>query len=133
MKKIIGAILLFFLAVYLFLTSYFSDVQVNKYTDRETAKENQDIASVKEDKAIEKGWVPAILPESAYDIAETHDLDTNELFGSFRYKERDEETLMKNMKTSSDKNDTLEWGDFLFKIDREKNRVKYRNRPVSAQ
>ena len=120
MKKIIGAMLLFFLAVYLFMTSYFSDVHVNKYSDRETVKENQ---------AIEKGWVPAILPESAYDIAETHDLDTNELFGSFRYKERDEEALLKNMTASSDKNDTLEWGDFLFKIDREKNRVKYRNKP----
>jgi hypothetical protein len=121
MKKIIGAILLFFLAVYLFMASYFSDAHFNKYSDRETVKENQ---------AIEKGWVPAILPESAYDIAETHDLDTNELFGNFQYKEKDEEALLKNMTASSDKNDTLEWGDFLFKIDREKNRVKYRNKPT---
>ena len=123
MKKIIVAMLLFILAVYYLLTSYLSDVQVNKYSDRETVKKNQ---------AIERGWVPAILPESAYDISETHDLDTNELFGSFQYKEKDEESLLKNMTASPDENTTLEWGDFLFKIDREKNRVKFRNRPVSA-
>jgi len=119
MKKIIVAMLLFILAVYYLLTSYLSDVQVNKYSDRETVKKNQ---------AIERGWVPAILPESAYDISETHDLDTNELFGSFQYKEKDEESLLKNMTASPDENTTLEWGDFLFKIDREKNRVKYRNK-----
>ena len=111
--------LLFILAVYYLLTSYLSDVQVNKYSDRETVKKNQ---------AIERGWVPAILPESAYDISETHDLDTNALFGSFQYKEKDEESLLKNMTASPDENTTLEWGDFLFKIDREKNRVKYRNK-----
>jgi len=115
--------LLFILAVYYLLTSYLSDVQVNKYSDKETVKKNQ---------AIERGWVPAILPESAYDISETHDLDTNELFGSFQYKEKDEESLLKNMTASPDENTTLEWGDFLFKIDREKNRVKFRNKPVSA-
>ena len=123
MKKIIVAMLLFILAVYYLLTSYLSDVQVNKYSDKETVKKNQ---------AIERGWVPAILPESAYDISETHDLDTNELFGSFQYKEKDEESLLKNMTASPDENTTLEWGDFLFKIDREKNRVKFRNKPVSA-
>ncbi len=115
--------LLFFLVVYFLLTSYLSDAQVNKYSDKETAEENQ---------AIQKGWVPAILPETAYDISETHDLDTNTLFGGFRYKEKDEESLLKNMSTASDTNGTLEWGDFLFKIDREKNRVKFRNKPVSA-
>jgi len=119
MKKIIVAMLLFIFVVYYLLTSYLSDVQVNKYSDKETVKKNQ---------AIERGWVPAILPESAYDISETHDLDTNALFGSFQYREKDEESLLKNMTASPDENTTLEWGDFLFKIDREKNRVKYRNK-----
>ncbi len=123
MKKIIVALLLSFLVLYFLLTSYLPDMQVNKYSDKETAKKNQ---------VIQKGWVPAILPETAYDISETHDLDTNTLFGSFRYKEKDEESLLKNMSTVSDTNGTLEWGDFLFKIDREKNRVKFRNKPVSA-
>ncbi len=123
MKKIIVALLLSFLVLYLLLTNYLPDVQVNKYSDKETAKKNQ---------VMQKGWVPAILPETAYDISETHDLDTNTLFGSFRYKEKDEESLLKNMSTVSDTNGTLEWGDFLFKIDREKNRVKFRNKPVSA-
>jgi hypothetical protein len=120
MKKIIGAILLFFILLYFALSSYFSDIVVNKYSDRETVKENQ---------AMEKGWVPAILPESAFEIKETHDLDTNALFGSFRYNEKDEEGLLKNLSPAPDMNDTMQWGDFLFKIDREKNQVKYRNKP----
>jgi len=124
MKKIFAAMLLFFIAAYFMLTHYFSDLQINKYPDRET---------VMEDRAIQEGWVPAILPESAYDIAETHDLDANTLFGSFYYREKDEEGLLKKLKIAPDRNNTMEWGDFLFKIDRKKNRVKYRNKPVSVQ
>jgi len=124
LKNILIAIVLFFTAVYFLLTSYFSDVQINKYPDLQT---------VKQEKAIEKGWIPAILPESAYNISETHDLDSNDLYGSFYYKERDEEGLMEKLISVSDRNETYTWGAFLFRVDREKNRVKYRNKPVSAQ
>jgi len=124
MKKIIIAMLLFFAVAYVMIVHYFPDVQINKYPD---------IQTVHEDQAIQKGWIPAILPESAYDIAETHDLDSNTLFGKFRYRERDEKALIQSMKTLSDRNDTMEWGNFLFKVDREKNQVKYRNKPRPAR
>jgi len=119
LKNILIAALLFFVAIYFLISSYFSDVQINKYPDLE---------AVKQDKAIEKGWIPALLPDSAYDIAETHDIDTNALFGSFYYKEKDEKEIIKELTLVPDMNGTYEWGSFLFRIDTEKNHVKYRNK-----
>jgi hypothetical protein len=118
-KKTLLAMLLFFVAVYFILTHYFGDVEINKYDSKATAQQEQ---------AIERGWIPAILPESAYEISETHNLDTNELFGSFYYKDKDEKIFMENLTLMPDRNDTLEWGNFLFRIDQEKNHVKYRNK-----
>jgi len=103
-------------AFYLLLTSYFSDVQINKYDSIEAVQDNQ---------AIEKGWIPKILPLSAYDIVETHDIDTNTIFGKFSYEEKDEEAFLSNLKES---NETYEWESFLFKINREKNLVNFRNK-----
>ena len=122
MKKIISAILGFFILFYFMLTNYYSDVQINKYKDIEVVRENQ---------VIQKGWVPAILPESAYKITETHDLDANTLFGSFYYKERDEAGFMEQLTVTPDMNNTREWGNFLFKVDKKLNYVKYRNKPIS--
>ena len=93
-------------------------MQINKYAD---------IATVKEQQAIEKGWIPSILPLSAYEITETHDSDTHEIFGSFKYKEEDEARLMKHM--SKQDNDTFFWKDFLFKVDTKLNFVRFRNKP----
>ncbi|KYJ85978.1 hypothetical protein [Sulfurovum riftiae] len=124
LRNILIAMLLFFVAIYFLLTSYFSDVQINKYPD---------LQAVKEDKAIEKGWVPDMLPDSAYDIEETHDLDTNQLFGRFYYKEADEGSIMEKLTIVPDMNQTYEWKAYLFKVDREKNQVKYRNKPLSAE
>jgi hypothetical protein len=118
-KKTLLAMLLFFVAVYFILTHYFGDVEINKYDSKATAQQEQ---------AIERGWIPAILPESAYEISETHNLDTNELFGSFYYKDKDEKIFMENLTLMPDMNNTLEWGNFLFRIDQEKNHVKYRNK-----
>jgi len=122
MIKIFFAILSFFVLFYFVLTNYYTDVQINKYKDIQVVKENQ---------VIQKGWVPAILPESAYEITETHDLDTNTLFGSFYYKEQDEAGLMEQLTVKQDMNNTLEWGNFLFKVDTKLNHVKYRNKPIS--
>ena len=124
LKKILLLIVSFFVLGYVVFTQRYSDVQINKYEDIEVVKEN---------KAILNGWVPAILPDSAYDITETHDLDANTLFGSFNYKEQDEAGLMEHLTVKQDMDNTLEWGDFLFKVDKELNHVKYRNKPVITQ
>ena len=119
MKKMLLALLIFGILVFLMLSYYFTDIQINKY---------ENMQQVKEDKAIQRGWVPANLPESAYNIAETHDIDANQLFGSFYYKEDDEEQLMEGLLLHKDMNNTYVWEGFLFKIDRNINKVKYRNR-----
>ena len=87
-KYILLLIVSFFVLGYVVFTQRYSDVQINKYEDIEVVKEN---------KAIQKGWVPAILPNSAYNITETHDLDSNTLLGSFNYKEQDEAGFMKHL------------------------------------
>jgi hypothetical protein len=122
MKKLIIASLLFFAAVYMMLTYYFNDIQINKYPDKET---------VLAEKAIEQGFVPALLPSSAYNIEETHDADSNQLFGRFYYKETDEKGLMTQLASLPENNGTYAGKDFLFRIDTEKNMVKYRNKPQS--
>ena len=114
--------LAFFGLFYFALSSYYSDVQINKYEDREVVLENQ---------IIEKGWIPSILPKSAYEIRETHNIDDNTLFGSFNYKEHDEAALMQHLTVKPDMNNTLEWGSFLFQVDKEKNYVQFRNKPSS--
>jgi len=124
MKKIMIAILLFFVAVFFMIQSTFSDVTINKYPD---------FQSVMEDNATEHGWIPAILPKSAYEIAETHNLDTNEIFGSFMYKQNDEEKLMQDLTIVPDMNQTYIWENFLFKVDTNTKHVKFRNNPVLTQ
>lgn len=120
-KYILLLIVSFLVLGYVVFTQRYSDVQINKY---------EDIDVVKENKAIQNGWVPAILPDSAYEITETHDLDKNTLFGSFKYKENDEEKFIKNLTVVNDMNNTLEWGIFFFRVDKKLNQVKFRNRPV---
>ena len=121
-KSIILLILSFLVLGYVVFMQRYSDVQINKYEDIEVVKEN---------KAIQNGWIPAILPDSAYEITETHNLDANTLFGNFKYKEQDEAGLMEHLTVKQDMDKTLEWGDFLFKVDKELNYVQYRNKPRS--
>jgi hypothetical protein len=35
--------------------------------------------------AIDRGWVPSFLPESTTSILESHNIDTNETWGTFRF------------------------------------------------
>lgn len=105
--------------VYLIFSSIFTDVQINKYEDLEV---------VKEQKAIQSGRIPAILPESAFKIVETYDLDSNTVFGSFEYREKDEEKFLHNLTTFKDTNDTLVWENFLFKVDNKLNKVQFINK-----
>ena len=118
MKKIILGLLIIIGLVYFIFSYFYIDVQINKYADIETVREQQ---------AIEKGWIPSILPLSAYEITETHDIDTNEIFGSFKYKEKDETNFMNHL--TKDNSDVLLWGNFLFKVDTKLNLVKFRNKP----
>jgi len=108
--------------IYLLFSTFFIDVQINKYSD---------LKAVKDQQAIQKGWVPAILPETAYEITETHNIEKNELFGSFKYKEKDEIPFLKQLQSIGDEKNTLYWKDFLFRVDKEKNLIKYRNRVLT--
>jgi len=117
MKKIILGMLIVGISIYLLFSYFFGDVQINKYSN---------IDAVKNQQAIKHGWIPAILPHSAYEIRETHDIDTNELFGSFKYKEKDENSFMKHL--SKNNHGILQWGDFLFKIDEKQKYVTFRNK-----
>ncbi len=121
-KYILLLIVSFLVLGYVVFMQRYSNVQINKYLDIEVVKEN---------KAIQEGWVPAILPNSAYEITETHNLDTNTILGSFFYKEDNEAKFMENLTAFEDMNDTLQWGNFLFKVDTHLNKVQYRNKPTS--
>jgi len=114
-KKILGVIALFFVGVYFLLTQYFPEVQINKYDSIETAKKQ---------KAIENGWLPKNLPASAYAIIETHNLDSNIVFGKFSYKEEDEESFLNGLKYVDE---IYRKEEFLFKINQKENLVNFRN------
>jgi hypothetical protein len=60
------------LALYVWLT--LGETQENRYANYAEASESQ-----------RRGWLPATLPQSATEIHEWYDLDTNECFGSFRF------------------------------------------------
>ncbi len=123
MKKSFIALITVVIGTYLLFSHFFTDIQINKYQDLQTAKKHQ---------AIKKGWVPALLPPSAYEIEETHNIDSNEVFGRFKYKEQDEKRLMQQLQPIIESNGTYMWKDFLFRPDTKTNTVKYRNKP-SAQ
>ena len=120
-NKLIIATLLVAASIYLLFSAFVQDFEVNKY---------KDIQAVREHKAIAEGFIPAILPSSAYDIAETHGKDVPGIFGSFAYKEADEAALLSQLKPSKEGNGTMRHGAFLFRVDTVKNLVKFRDKPV---
>ncbi len=120
MNKLLIALLVVAGLVYLLFSTFFVDVQINKYQDK---------ATVIDQEAIKNGWVPSILPKSAFNIAETHDLDKNTVFGSFKYKENDEQSFMQHLTALHDEKQTQSWENFLFRVDTKKNIVKFRNNP----
>lgn len=68
----VGALLATF-AILLLLPSCFEEFET-RYASLADARE-----------AIDAGWIPRYLPASARDIRERHDIDTNEIWISFRY------------------------------------------------
>jgi len=116
MKKILLLIVIFFIAVYFILTQFFPNVEINKYDS---------LATVQERKAIENGLVPKNIPASAYDIVETHDIETHTVLGKFSYKEQDEKSFLADLKVE---NEVYEGKDFLFKVDKEVNLVNFKSK-----
>lgn len=51
--------------------------------------------------AVERGWLPEELPDSAFDIAESHHLDTNVGSGSFRFQAVDAEAFRAKLQPAS--------------------------------
>jgi len=119
MKKFLLYLSVFAMVVSLLLFTFLSDEQSNSYTSLE---------AIKTDNAIERGWIPAIIPASAYDIVETHNLDTNVFYGSFYYKEKDETTFIKHLSPIEENDSTYMWEDTLFHIDKKLHKVWYRNK-----
>jgi len=115
-KKILLLTVIFFIAVYFVLTKFFPDVEINKYDS---------LATVQEQKAIEKGWIPKNLPATAYDIVETHDIDTNVVLGKFSYKEEDEKRFLADLKAEGE---IFKSENFLFKVDKESNLVNFKSK-----
>ena len=48
-----------------------------------------DYQALEESGLIERGWIPAYLPRSAYEINETHNIDTNIVQIRFKFKQND--------------------------------------------
>jgi len=92
---------------------YTIDSRTNNYSNRE---------EVVKDNAILHGWIPSILPNSAYDIKEKHNIDTSQFYGSFRYLEKDEKEFLSHFKKYKN---IYVWEDFIFEIDTKLNKVEF--------
>ena len=100
----------------------------------------QDKPAVLEAQAIERGWIPDILPDSAKNIYEAHELDMNTGVGEFVFHERDECWLQErlNIRLSAkirqqvskqyhfpETHEVFIWGDFILSVDWEKHDVVF--------
>ena len=56
---------------------------------------------------IERGWVPSFIPQSAYDIHEQHDLDTNWVQMSFKFNPKDTSTMVNSCSVTKEKESTI--------------------------
>jgi hypothetical protein len=75
----------FYIAVpLLFTTIGCSDFHESAYPTAEAARH----AGV-----VERGWLPQVLPARATEIRERHNVDTNEIVGSFAFQATDAEAL----------------------------------------
>ena len=119
MIKQIITIFIILIGLFLLLWYFFSDTQTNKYIN---------FVEVQNDKAIIRGWLPNILPKSAYEIEETHNLDTNFVFGTFKYKEKDEIAFIRQLMKSEKDSSIMTWDDFLFNINKKTNFVEFYNK-----
>ncbi|MFT3992135.1 MAG: hypothetical protein QM680_12065 [Luteolibacter sp.] len=68
------------------------DTSVTGYQTRQEAEA---------DRLFERGWLPAIIPESSYGIVVKNDLDLNVSEGEFRFKTEDREAFLTRLKRES--------------------------------
>ncbi len=113
--KVVLKFLVLILIISYVLTKIYSDIQTNTYKDKK---------AVLNDNAIQRGWIPQILPDSAFQIIETHNLDTNKVNGSFQYREKDENTFMNKLENL---NGQYTWEEFQFTIDKTNNKVEFKD------
>lgn len=57
----------------------------------------RDMSEVTRDRAIERGWIPANMPQSAVNIHEWHNMDTNEGHGDFSFSLDDSSSFVQSM------------------------------------
>ncbi len=58
----------------------------------------KNINEAKKDNAIERGWIPNIIPVSASEIYERHNLDTNRVWLRFKFDKKDINELITQIK-----------------------------------
>ena len=114
MKKIIIIFSIMVTIVVLYLKNI--DYYINTYNNKE---------EVLFDKAIKRGWIPKNLPNSAYQIREEHNIDTNFVKGCFYYSDIDEEVFLE---TFTIYNNQFFFNDYRFDIDIKNNYVCYTNK-----
>ena len=92
------------------------------------------------DKSIERGWMPAIIPKSAFHIKESHDIDTNTGQGLFQFRSTDISDFKENLgaEVDSQRRDSLrekynlphgevyQWKKFIFSINWDRNEAEFR-------
>jgi hypothetical protein len=74
--------------VFLLLVACSGEVQVNQYPSSEAARAAG---------AVQRGWVPNVLPSSAVNIIEKHDLDTNQTWGRFQFAAIDSQRVRESL------------------------------------
>lgn len=79
------------LVVALALSACKSDVVSSQFADRGEATT-----------AIAQGWLPSVLPPSAFDIREEHNLDTNTGHGSFQFLHAERAMFLHKLEPLSD-------------------------------
>lgn len=57
----------------------------------------QSLSEAKRDGAIERGWLPSILPSRSSNIREVHNLDTNEVWCSFEFPQSEADDFRKSL------------------------------------
>jgi hypothetical protein len=76
-------------------------VAVGDFMSLDMDAEYATYAAAKEDGAILRGWLPDFVPTSATDIRESHNLDSNEHWLTFRFDSNDRAEIVAGLETSN--------------------------------